>query len=339
MNRTLQISLTLLLVSALNCYSQKKASNQFKVVFYNTENIFDTIDDPHKNDNDFLPVSKVAWTSERYYHKIHNISKVLVAIDSNELPEVIGLAEIENINVLRDLIGQTRLRNGHYQPILEEGTDPRGIDVALIYRDNVLKYAGHKAFPSAIKFKSRNILYVKLTDKKNNDYHFFVNHWKSRQGGADETADNRAENATLLRHLTDSIIKMNEKANIIVMGDLNDEPTDKSIAVSLGAREPSVKINPVSLYDLMYVPFIKGEGTLYYKDWDVFDQIIVSGNLLIEKRGKGPYIKAPYAYIFKQEWMLYPNKKGDKIPNRTASGKEYFGGYSDHLPVYTLIRY
>ncbi len=339
MNSKISVFFVLVLLFHLTCAAQKKSLNQFKVAFYNTENLFDTIDDPTKSDNDFLPSSKVAWTTERYYHKIHNIARVLVAIDSTNLPAVIGLAEVENMTVLADLIAQTRLRSGNYQAILEEGADPRGIDVALIFRKDVLNLSAHKAFPSAKAFKTRSILYVKLADKKNNSYHFFVNHWKSRQGGAEETAAQRAENATLLRHLTDSICLMDAKACIVVMGDLNDEPRDKSISEILGALEPSGKPLPCSLYNLLYAPYLKGEGTLYYKDWDVFDQIIVSGNLLISKRGKGPCIVAPYAYIFKQDWMLYANKSGVKIPNRTAGSKEYFGGFSDHLPVYTTIRY
>jgi hypothetical protein len=330
--------LLLLLAFGLTASAQKK-NEQFKIAFYNTENLFDTIDDPAKSDNDFVPSSKVGWTSERYYHKIHNIGKVLVAIDSVNLPAVIGMAEVENIGVLHDLITQTRLRDGNYQAILEEGSDPRGIDVALIFRKDVMNYVSHKAFLSATTFKTRCILYVRLTDRRSNTYHLFVNHWKSREGGGVETGAKRAENAQLLKHLTDSIAGLDAKANIVIMGDFNDEPKDKSIAETLGALAPVASPVPTSLYNLLYEPYLKGEGTLFYKDWDVFDQIIVSGNLLIKKRGKGPYIEAPFATIFKQDWMLYTNKNGEKTPNRTASSKDYFGGYSDHLPVYTVIRY
>ncbi len=330
--------LILLLTFALTAGAQKK-SDPFKIVFYNTENLFDTIDDPAKSDNDFLPSSKVGWNSERYYHKIHNIGKVLVAIDSVNLPAVIGMAEVENSNVLHDLITQTRLRSGNYQAILEEGSDPRGIDVALIFRKDVMNYVSHKAFLSATTFKTRCILYVRLTDRRSNTFHFFVNHWKSREGGGVETATKRDENALLLKHLTDSISGQDPKAYIVILGDFNDEPKDKSIAETLNAREPVANPEAGNLYNLLYEPYLKGEGTLFYKDWDVFDQIIVTGSLLNKKRGKGPHIEAPYATIFKQDWMLYTNKNGEKIPNRTASSKDYFGGYSDHLPVYSVIRY
>ncbi len=331
------ISIFLLLISFNPSYAQNTAKAGFKVVFYNVENLYDTIDDPHKNDNEFLPTSKVAWTSERMYHKIHNIGKVLVSIDSVNLPAAIGLAEVENNKILEDLVEQTKLRNGNYKAILEEGADPRGIDVGFLYRPEILKYVSHKAIPSAKLFKSRFILYIKLTDSRSDTLHIFVNHWKSREGGQDETEAKRIENAGILRFSVDSILSLDPKANIIIMGDFNDEPGNTSIAQTLGAVKPVKKPSATALYDLLWDPFVKGDGTLFYKGWDVFDQIIVSGNLLMKKRGKGPEIRTPYAYIHKLDWMLYKNKNGVMVPNRTASSKEYFGGFSDHLPVYTII--
>ena len=121
------------------------------------------------------------------------------------------------------------------------------------------------------------------------------------------------------------------------MGDFNDEPNNKSLSEVLGAIKPDKKINPTGLYNLMYERFLKGEGTLYYKDWDLFDQFVVSGNLLGKKPGKGAVIMSPYAFIFKADWLLYKNKTGEMVPSRTASSKEYFGGNSDHLPVYVVV--
>jgi predicted extracellular nuclease len=319
--------------------AQKGQSGQFKIAFYNTENSFDTIDDPNKSDEDFLPGSKVAWNSERYYHKLNNIARALGSIDSINLPAIIGLAEVENITVLNDLINKTSLKRGHYQAILEEGSDPRGIDVGLIFRKDVVKYISHHSFASAQSFKTRAVLYVCLADAKKDTFHIFVNHWKSRTGGATETEPQRIENATNLRHLTDSLQLRKPKANIVILGDLNDEPANKSIGEVLGAIAPGKKAGTGGLYNLMYDRFQKGEGTLYYKDWDLFDQIIVSGNLLGKKTGKGPVILSPYAYIFKPEWLLYKSRNGDMVPNRTAGSKEYFGGFSDHLPVYTIVQY
>jgi predicted extracellular nuclease len=336
--RKILILSILLLLFHVNLQAQNNKGGQFKIAFYNTENLFDTIDDPTKSDEDFLPNSKVAWNSARYDHKIDNMARVLVAIDSIDLPAVIGLAEVENMSVLNDLISKPGLRKGNYGVILEEGSDPRGIDVALIYRKNVMQYIGHKAFPSATSFKTRNLLYVKLIDAKKDTFHIFINHWKSRSGGEQETEPQRLENASTLKHLTDSILAMNSHANLIIMGDFNDEPNNKSLSEILGAGKPEKQSSFKGLYNLMFDRFLQGEGTLYYKDWDLFDQIIVSGNLLVKKR-KGAFIPPPFAYIFKPEWILFKNKKGEMIPNRTAGSKDYFGGFSDHLPVYAVVKY
>jgi endonuclease/exonuclease/phosphatase family metal-dependent hydrolase len=337
--RNILLSVVLILSFSVNVQAQKSKAGQFKIAFYNTENCFDTIDDPNKSDEDFLPGSKVAWTSERYEHKLSNIARALVAIDSINLPAVVGLAEVENITVLNDLITKTKLLKGNYQAILEEGSDPRGIDVALIFRKDIMKYIGHKSLPSAQSFKTRSILYVRLADSKKDTFHLIVNHWKSRSGGATETEKQRIENATTLKHLTDSLLIHNPKAKLVIMGDFNDEPSNKSLAEVLGAQKPDKKIAATGLYNLMYERFLNGEGTLYYKDWDLFDQFIVSGNLLGKKSGKSAVILAPYAYIFKPDWLLYKNKTGEMLPNRTAGSKEYFGGYSDHLPVYVVLNY
>lgn len=317
--------------------AQKSKNGQFTIAFYNVENLFDTIDDPNIKDEDFLPTSKVAWTSDRYSRKLTNIARAIVSIDSVNLPAVVGLAEVENISALNDLISKTTLQRGNYQAILEEGSDMRGIDVAMMFRKDVMKYIGHHSLPSAQSFKTRSVLYVRLTDAKKDTFHIFVNHWKSRSGGATETEPKRIENATMLKHLTGSVLAHNPKANIVIMGDLNDEPNNKSISEILGAKKPEKKITPTSLYNLMYERFRQGEGTLYYKDWDLFDQFVVSGNLLNKKPGKGAVILSPYAFIFKPEWLLYKNKAGDMVPNRTAGSRDYFGGYSDHLPVYLVV--
>ena len=202
-----------------------------------------------------------------------------------------------------------------------------------------MKYVGHHAFPSAQSFKTRSVLYVKLLDAKKDTFHLFVNHWKSRTGGATETEPQRLENAATLKHLTDSLLSRNPKANIVIMGDFNDEPNNKSLSEVLGAQKPSPRIASTGFYNLMYERFLQGEGTLYYKDWDLFDQFIISGNLLGGKIGKRAVILPPYAYIFKPEWLLYKNKTGEMVPNRTAGSKEYFGGYSDHMPVYLVVNY
>ncbi|NCA75803.1 MAG: hypothetical protein EOM90_05670 [Alphaproteobacteria bacterium] len=334
--KSFPLFLIFLIVCSLIGYSQKQDAKSFKIVFYNTENIFDTIDDPTRNDEDFLPGSKVAWTSERYNRKLQQVARVLSAIDSTDLPAFIGLAEIENKTVLEDLIRVQELQRGGYQTILVEGNDPRGIDVAALYRPGKLSLAGYKSLPLAASFQTRSALYIKVLDQQRNTFHIFINHWKSREGSAEKTEPKRVENATFLKQYIDSVQHADPQARIILMGDFNDEPVNKSISEVLKAQKIEKRIKPASLYNLTYENYAKGEGTLFYKDWDLFDQIIVSGNLLTGKR-HNPVIHPPYAYIFKKEWMLYKNKSGQMIPNRTAGSKEYFGGFSDHLPVYVVV--
>jgi len=317
----------------------QKGKQPLKVVFYNVENLFDTIDDKHKNDNEFLPGSEKNWDSDKYFQKIGNLGNVLNSIDSVELPAIIGFCEVENREVLIDLIRYTPLTGSPYKIILEEGADPRGIDVALIFRSDRFSYLSHQAISGSKQFRTRYILYVKLLGPAADTLHLFVNHWKSRYGGEKETRPKRMENATLLRKVVDSLFALNTKTNILIMGDLNDEPDDESIILGLEALPMGRKPEAGELYNLFYKSFKEGEGTLWYKNWDLFDQIIVSGNLLVKKRKNIPRILTPYGFIVKREWMLYENNYGDQVPLRSYSRGKYLEGYSDHLPVYTILEY
>ena len=316
---------------------QEKPAAGLTIGFYNIENLFDTIDDPAKSDEDFLPGARVSWNSVRYQEKLSHMARAVAAIGGNELPAVVGLAEVENLAVLNELVKTPPLDRGGYKAILVEGSDPRGIDVALIYREGVVRCTGYNSHPSAGSFKTRSLLYVQLTDSRKDVFHVFVNHWKSRSGGAAETEPQRLENARFLRKRIDSLQAVNPGAKIIIMGDLNDEPSNRSVEEVLGARPASGKTVSSGLYNLMYDLYRAGEGTLYYKDWDLFDQLIVTGNLLSPPRGKGPKVRDARGFILKADWLLYQNRDGVMVPNRTAGSREYFGGYSDHLPVYLVI--
>ncbi|MBL7138257.1 MAG: hypothetical protein ISS17_05755 [Bacteroidales bacterium] len=326
-----------LIITVISGYCQKD-KQQLKVVFYNVENLFDTIDDKHKNDNEFLPGSEKEWNSERYQHKITNLGKVLAAIDSLELPAVIGFAEVENREVLEDLIRLTTLQQAPYQIILEEGGDPRGIDVAMIYRPDKLQYLSHQAIPASYEYRTRDILYIKFLGPAGDTLHLFVNHWKSRSGGEEKTRSKRIENATLLREVVDSLFTRSPGTRILIMGDLNDEPPDESVALTLEALPLKKKPVAGELYNLFFQAYEEQKGTLWYRNWDLFDQIIVSGNLLISKRKNRPVILYPYGYIFREEWMLDRSGENEGIPFRTYK-RDYQGGFSDHLPIYTILNY
>jgi hypothetical protein len=308
----------------------------FRIAFYNVENLFDTIDDPMKDDASFLPSAQVAWTSERYWNKIDRIAEVIAGLSSPEVPALFGLAEIENDVVLTNLIHSDKISNFNYQIIHFESPDERGIDNALIYRPDKFRPLFQSAFPvdlSAFEDHTRDILYVKgipLNSTKDT-LHIFINHWPSRSEGKEQSEPKRIGAGKKLKSLTDSLLSINLATIIFVMGDFNDEPADTSVIDVLNARPLSDPIRPDQLYNLMYESYLAGKGTLYWKDWDLFDQIIVSGYLLSKRNGMVLYSRE--GQIFSPEWLMFKDKEGNLKPNRTA-GKEYYGGYSDHLPVY-----
>jgi endonuclease/exonuclease/phosphatase family metal-dependent hydrolase len=307
----------------------------FTVAFYNVENLFDTINGDGERDGDFTPQATVSWNTERYNRKLSNIARVLGAIDSTELPLVIGLAEVENLRVLRDLVATQPLDKGNYDIVHFDSPDERGIDVALLFRHNMLQPLHSRPYPLTFDFDStdrtRDLLYFKaLADA--DTLHFLVNHWPSRSGGKELSDPKRQRAAQQVRQVADSIFRFDTNANIIIMGDLNDNPADDNVAVTLGALAPENNVRKKQLYNLATEKFTRGEGTLYWRSWDLFDQFIVSSNVL---EGNSTYKLSPASIqILKKDWMLFRQKDGEMVPNRTAGRSEYYGGYSDHLPVY-----
>lgn len=322
-------------------YAQKSnQADHLKIVFYNCENLFDTIDDPKINDNEFLPGNKKNWTLERYNTKLTNISRVIRATDSINLPDIVGLCEIENKKTLNDLVKSADLKEATYGIVHVESSDPRGIDVALLYNPAVLKVLHSR--PVAVDnlgTKLREILYVKAIVLGVDTLNIFVNHWKSRSGGVEETQPKRILYASVLKKLTDSLFTKNQQANILIMGDFNDEPGDISVLKTLGALPSSENMQPKQLYNLFYDFYKLQKGSFYYsgeKKWNMMDQIIVSGNLFSPKKNQLHYVVGS-AEIFSRDWMLYKNSSGEMLPSKTFSGINYHGGFSDHLPVRILL--
>ena len=310
----------------------------FNVVFYNVENLFDTIDDPKISDEEFLPGAKTPWTQERYQVKLQNLARVLSSINGEDLPVLIGLCEVENRQVLEDLAEQKALKKGKYHIVHYDSPDERGIDNALLYRKSAFRVIDSRPVPvrltKAGDDATRDILYVKGTLRSSpaDTLHLFVNHWPSRRGGQEASEPNRIDAALTLKQQVDSLFRLNEWANIIIMGDFNDEPYDSSLFSVLKAFNPTY--NPkseITLYNMMSEAYHDGKGTIYWDRWQVFDQIILSTNLIIKQTGL--VLPEFEGRIFSEEWMLFKAGDGTLRPNRTA-GREYYGGYSDHLPVY-----
>ena len=334
----------ILLITSCNTSAQNKYYNKKNIVtfaFYNVENLFDIFDDPRKNDDAFTPKGKKHWTQKRYSKKLDRTSEVLSEINVNELPEFIGLAEVENRDVLEDLINQKRLKSGNYKIIHEESPDKRGIDVALLYRPSDFKELSHRAIPVSIKsnpnYVTRHILYIKGILSGTDTIHIFVNHWHSRIGGVKKSEYKRIIAAKTLRNNINKIFNKNKDAKIIVMGDFNDTPQNKSIYITLFATNKKDNLQFDELYNLMYNKSLNGKGTSTYSgDWYMLDNLIVSKSLL---SGNGFTVTHDGGMIYDNPKVLYyQNKVGVYVTNQTyGNADRYYGGYSDHLPVYFML--
>lgn len=306
------------------------------IMFYNVENLFDTINDPLTADDEFTPEGKKKWESIRYEKKINDLAKVIRSINSNDFPVLVGFAEVENKSVLEDLIQAEILKTKNYKIVHEESPDVRGIDVGLIYNADEFQYLTHKKIPIPIKteYKVRDILYTKGILKGTDTLHVFVNHWKSRSGGQEETEQQRIQCALTLRNVVDSILFENKNAKILIMGDLNDEPKNKSIFETLKADNSG---EHGSLFNLMLSLSQNGFGTYSYRgEWNMLDNIIVSTSLVNSKTGF--QVNENDGQIFSPDWITYTSKDGNKSPNRTYGGSNYYGGYSDHYPVFVIFK-
>jgi len=329
-------------VSAQELKPYEFQRGNMRIMFYNVENLFDTFDDTLKIDESFLPKGDHYWTSNKYYKKINNISKVITAVGQWELPEIIGLCEIENRKVLEDLTKKTALKKFKYRIIHKESPDRRGIDVGFLYRPDRFFPISYEAirvkFPFDANKPTRDILYVKGTNTYKDTLHIFINHWPSRWGGQTETDRKRQFAASVLRAKVDSLFKTDNNPNIIILGDLNDYPTNNSVVKVLKAHiDFSVKTDfiPEELYNLAwYLQEIKEKGTHKHKgEWGVLDQIIISGSML--NPDNKIHTSPDNAHTFDAPFLLEAdnNYTGEK-PFRTYIGFKFHDGYSDHLPVY-----
>lgn len=317
------------------------------VVFYNLENLFDTINDPDKLDDEFLPDGVKKWNSSKYYRKQSNIDKVFfdMAAINREFPAVIGVSEIENRLVLEDLVSQPKMSLGNYRIVHYDSPDRRGVDCAFLYRPDVFKLEGSKAhkfeMPGMPNFRTRDLVTMWGTIE-GEPFFFLVSHWPSRLGGKEASDAKREAAASQCRRIADSVRIANPNTKVVIMGDLNDDATDKSITDVLGAK---AKINKLSEGDL-YSPYIEllkaGYGTLGYRDsWNLFDNIIVSENLATGSTGSLKLVRAPkskyYGNIFSRPYMMQREGQYRNYPLRTFVSNNFQNGFSDHLPVFIYI--
>lgn len=333
--------LVLLFAPLLTLLAQEKRYDIYAVGFYNLENLFDTIHQQGKNDYEFLPDGVNKWSTKKYSNKIKNIAMVLddmaSSVPSSGLAAV-GVCEVENAAVLRDLVSCGPLVRRGWSFAHFEGPDSRGVDCALLYNPKLFKPTDAWLVPyTAAKrdttYITRGFLVVK-GEIGGEVLHLIVNHWPSRY--AKSPVRERA--GVLVRQLKDSIVGTDPKAKVIILGDLNDNPDNKSVSESLGAvRNKKDASTAVSLYNPWWnILRQEGRGTQKYRGkWNLFDQIIVNGNLV---NGGNSVLSFYKAEIFSRDYMFQSKGKYKGSIKRTHAGGVWLNGYSDHLPVIVYLR-
>lgn len=311
------------------------------VAFYNIENLFDTIDQPEVNDIEFTPQGSMKWGSMKYNAKLEKMSYAIsqIALDHTPVGAVIvGVSELENRGVLEDLVKQPALKNRSYEIVHYDGPDRRGVDVALLYNPKYFIVTNSKSYrlhsPADTAFRTRDQLLVSgyLQDEK---IHIIVNHWPSRSGGEMRSRPKRNEAAALTRSIVDSLYRVEPKARIIVMGDLNDDPFNESVATILGAKENKEEVQPGELYNVFWKTHKRGIGSLAYNDqWNMFDQIILSHELLHPAKNKLYLWKSE---IFNRSFLIQQEGAYKGTPLRTHAGGVWLNGYSDHFPTLVYL--
>lgn len=315
-------------------YSQEgTGSLPVSIMFYNVENMFDILDDPLTEDDEFLPEGLRRWNESRYNKKLNSVYKAIIAAGEWNPPAVVGFCEIENRKVLEDLVYGTGLSNFNYGIIHGESPDPRGIDVCMIFRKDIVRVIEYKLWiPHSVNkndFHSRNVLYVKCAILLDT-VHFMINHWPSKRGGVLPGETLRKEIAMMVSNAADSLSTgIPGMSKIIVMGDFNCDPDDSVIKmlVNKSESEGAQLINMAENYKST------APGTYRYMGaWEMLDQIFISEGLL--NCDSGIYADSAGFRIFKPDFLL---KKDPKYPGMTTfstyRGYRYQGGFSDHLPV------
>jgi predicted extracellular nuclease len=342
--------LTLSLLLAMGFFSLSfsqqdppSAKNSLTVMFYNVENLFDTLNDSLTADEEYLPQSPKKWNSEKYTKKITDLAQVISSVNEKELPALVGLAEVENKKALEDLVSSQKLKKGKYGIIHFESKDERGIDVALLYNSNEIELLDSKSIPVSfgkdIKDAACDILFVKCRIKGDRIINVFINHWPSRTPTMEESEMKRVMAALTLRREVDNILNLDNEAAILIMGDFNDEPTNKSVFQILNATNKMRNAHYRDLYNMMYDSHnTSGTGSVTYNDvWQMSDQIIVSQSLLL--KGGGYHVTYSDGKVFRNGQVLIKDPAtGAQVINRTYSGDKYTGGVSDHLPVYAVMK-
>ena len=321
----LQICLSLTLTG----FSQNE--DRVRVLFYNVENLFDTKDDSITDDEEFLPNGPRGWNYEKYRDKVNSLSKVILPAGEWIPPDIFGLCEVENSEVVGDLLNKTALSGFNYSMVHKDSPDPRGIDVCLVYNEDRVELLEYDYFMPYVwkkeNYRSREVLHAVL-GVYGDTLHLFVGHWPSRRGGVLATRNRRIELSDFINYKIDSLAHVyGDDIKVVVMGDFNSAPEDEEMTNFLGGTG-RVKLKNLS------ASWPIGAGSYKYQGkWEYFDQIIVSENMLESRNGLGTVVEASSVFILESLLTDDVNYTG-KRPFSSWWGYSYQGGYSDHLPVF-----
>lgn len=328
----------LLIAGNVSSYGKAKSdSDTLFTAFWNLENLFDTIDDPGKEDEEFTPNGANEWTTERLDTKLNHLAQVINSMNKGNGPDVMGFSEVEHKALIETMIDKY-FNNKNYGIAYAESPDARGIDVGLIYKKDKFRFLSVHTDTVVLpdKYPTRLILNANIITTKNDTLSLFINHWPSRRGGEEKSEINRVSAARVLRNHLDRIIAENVNVKFIIMGDFNDQPSNKSIKEILCAAPVYCdSIEQIqkqgTVLNLAYRKHSVGEGSYFFSGkFEMIDQIMVSGSLLTGKNIS--YICESFE-VYKPSFMVEKSGRYKGSANPTFGGKKYLGGYSDHFPV------
>ena len=354
MKRSILVAAIVLLLSTVT-FAQKTQQN-YVIGFYNLENLFDIYDDPVKNDSEFLPEGKNKWTQAKYEKKLHNMAKVIrsMADNNKRWHTILGISEIENRLVIEDLVSQPEIADANYQIVHYDSPDRRGVDVALLYKPDQFTYLDSESIPfdfnSDIDFSDTDTSYFKTRDIlmvhgliAGEHFAFYVAHVPSRVGG--KGGNLRSRGAEIIYNHSREMEAKYPGIKIVAMGDMNDNPTDDSMAKYLHGQERLENVTPTEFFS-PYISMLKaGYGSLCYQGvWSIYDLELVNynlahapdGGLKIQPVTKN-HGKEYYGVVFKRPWMTTQKGQYKGYPFRTFSNGAFVGGYSDHYPTYIVV--
>ena len=329
------LTFVFLLLFLVQCRTAEHVEKDtYIVASYNVENLFDTKNDPRTIDDDFTPNGRLRWDDERYQTKLENLSKVISDVTNGNPADVLGLIEVENKSVIKDLLAQEALNDVDYGIVHRESIDPRGIDVALIYNKESFSVKSVDALRIDLSGQdevTRDVLFVLLEEKGSKEsFGVFVNHWPSRRGGKDATWHKRMEASNQLVGFYKEKRNKFPESHFIILGDFNDEPNDKSL------KHLESKLSDDGLSNLFTPLDKKRKGSYRFRDnWNMLDQILVSKSL---NDGQGWEMTSKTAKIKDDSYLKQKGVKYAGYPLRTLAGQKYLGGYSDHFMVYAQLQ-